>query len=199
MELCPVTRDPGSRASDVVRDMLGLAEGQRYWEALFLNSTQIFSLQMLFVIEGGYNESTLNAMTVGNYRATTVSLTLLWKSGTTTSPAAGPRRFFSETLMGDPQKLQELAEWMTQPARNALTALGHPTDALWVGIATNGKSNHPTGRFITDWAPSSNGRSIRWSERTGGTDNTGWRPRCGVATHGAGHPPQANGQHAGNT
>ena len=79
--------------------------------------------------------------------------------------------------MGDPQKLQELAEWMTQPARDALAALGHPTDALWVGIATNGKSKHPTGTFVTDWSRSSSGRAIRWSARTGVTDNTGWRPK----------------------
>ena len=166
-----------SGASDVVRDMLGLAEGQPYGEALFLNSTQIFSLQMLFVLEGGYNESTLNAMTVGNYRADDRESDPPVEVRHHDKPRRGSHRFFSETLMGDPQKLQELAEWMTQPARDALAALGHPTDALWVGIATNGRSKHPTGTFVTDWSSNSTGMAILWSERTGGTDNTGWRPK----------------------
>ena len=161
----------------VVRDMLGLAEGQPYGEALFLNSTHIFSLQMLFVLEGGYNESTLNAMTVGNYRADDRESDPPVEVRDHDKPRRGYRRFFSETLMGDLQKLQELAEWMTQPARDALAALGHPTDALWVGIATNGKSKHPTGTFVTDWSSTSTRRATRWSERTGGTDNTGWRPK----------------------
>ena len=67
MELCLV---PSARLKlRAVRDMLGLAEGQYYAEALFLNATEILSLQMLFVLEGGYNGSTLNDMKIGNFRA----------------------------------------------------------------------------------------------------------------------------------
>ena len=77
--------------------------------------------------------------------------------------------------MGDLQKLQELAEWITQPARDAMAALGYPIDALWVGIAPNGNSNHPTG-FITNWSEDRKRLASRWSEHTGATDNTGGHP-----------------------
>ena len=168
---------PHPRASDVARDMLGLAEGQPYPEALFLNPIQMFALQMLFVLEGGYNDSTLNAMTVGNYRADDRESDPPVEVREHDKPRRGSRRFFSETLMGDLQKLQELAEWITQPGRDAMAALGYPTDALWVGISPNGGSKHPTRRFATNWLKNRARRARRWSEQTGVTDNTGGHPK----------------------
>ena len=159
---------------DVVREMLGLAEGQPYGETLFLNSTEMFSLQMLFVIEGGYNVSSLTAMTIGNFRADDRESDPPVEIREHDKPRRGSRRFFSETLMGDLQKLEELAEWITQPGRDALAALGYPTDALWVGIASGG-SSHPSRRFISGsgWSMNRSGKARRWSERTGVSDNTG--------------------------
>ena len=173
----PGYRDPGPEAGDVVRDMLGLAEGQPYTNALFLTGTQVLSLQMLFVLEGGYNDSTLKAMTVGNYRADDRESDPPVEVREHDKPRRGSRRFFSETLMGDLQKLHELAEWITQPGRDARAALGNPTDALWVETSAIGGSKHPTGRFLTNWSKGTTKRARRWSEQTGVTDNTGGHPQ----------------------
>ena len=173
----PGYRDAEPGAGDVVRDMLGVAKGRPYAEALFLTGTQMLSLQMLFVLEGGYNDSTLNAMTVGNYRADDRESDPPVEVREHDKPRRGSRRFFSETLMGDLQKLQELAEWITQSGRDAMAARGYPTDALWVGIAERRWSGHPTGRFITDWSKGRAAWAARWSEQTGVTDNTGRPPQ----------------------
>ena len=166
----------GKAQAKAVRDMLGLAKGQYYAEALFLNATEIFSLQMLFVLEGGYNCSTLNDMKIGNFRADDRESDPPVEMREHEKPRRGSRRFFWETLIGDTQKLAELAEWITQPARDALAALGYPTDALWVGIATSQSRHWPRRRFNTDYSKNRWSTARRWLGRTGVADNTGGHP-----------------------
>ena len=68
-------------------------------------------------------------------------------------PRRGPdARFFSNAFTGGRAKVWERAVSLTQPARDTLAVLGHPTDKLFIAVTLTNRSTHPTGLFRTDWA-----------------------------------------------
>ena len=160
----------GSIQDETVRQnraAVGVAPGRPLKEALFLTSTEAYALMILFTCAWGYNGSVVASMTVGADRAddrdaeTPIYLVELDK------PRRGARsRFFSNAFVGERAALWENAVSLTQPARDTLGALGHPTDKLVVSIAASSRSAHPTGLFRTDWSEPQ-GASRLWNRSAG--------------------------------
>ena len=135
-----------------LRTALGLTAHRSYKQALFLSQGEIYALMVLFVCESGYNLSTLNNFKSNNFRADDRESDLPVHLVTHDKPRRGARQRHSwEALFGRRGALLEVAEFLTQPARDTLAALGYPTDELFVACALAGKSAHPTHLFLTEW------------------------------------------------
>ena len=122
-----------------------------------MTSTEVYALMVLFVCEWGYNLSVLDSMTVSGGRADDraadepVHLVELDK------PRRGVgTRFFSNAFTGERAALWERAASLTQPARDTLKALGHPTDKLFIAVTVGNRSAHRTGLFRTNWSDHGN-------------------------------------------
>ena len=165
--------DPaGQKTSGKLREALGLGPGEVFAQALFLTGLEVFALLALFVCEGGYNLSSLNDLKAGGFRADDGELDPELRMIEHDKPRRRSRRFSWEALIGRRVALQEVAEFLTDPAREALAALGHPTEKLFIACAKRGRSGHGSRRFRTDWRRTPAVASA-WSERTGVTDEQG--------------------------
>lgn len=134
-----------------IRAMLGVVERGHVAQALFATTLEVYALMLAFVSERGYNASVLDSLRVEGGRADDgrhdppVHLADLDK------PRRGPRaRYFTNAFTGRRADLWELAVALTQPGRDALALLGHPTDKLLVARVLGNHSTHPTGIFRTD-------------------------------------------------
>ena len=80
-------------------------------------------------------------------------------------PRRGPeRRYTPVILTGRQARWWEMAVALTQPARDTLAALGHPTTQLLVATSQARKTGHPTQLFITDWQAWTLG-SLSWHRK----------------------------------
>ena len=163
---------PNGKREAEFREALGLSPGRPYGTALFPTAMEVFALLIPFVREGGYNVSVLNGMQAGGFRADDGELDPVLLMVEHDKPRRGTRRFSWEALIGKRVELQNIAEYLTDQARETMTARGHPTGALFIAWAQRGASRRPTGPFITDWsAPDS--PAEQWTNFTGVTDAEG--------------------------
>lgn len=162
----PDLGSPSGATSRQARVGLGVA-GRYIKEALFLTTAEVYALMILFVCEHGYNASVLGSMTVGGGRADNLDSDDPVYLVDLDKPRRGSgARFFTNAFTGTGAGLWESAVLLTQPARDALTALGHPTDKLLIS-GTVGRSTHPTGVFKTEWPNRGNHAADRWNRSTG--------------------------------
>ena len=147
-----LTGVPGETAQRI-RAALGVTGGRSIKEASFLTSTEVYALMILFTCEWGYNGAVLDSMTVSGRRAddrdadAPVHLVELDK------PRRGAgARFFSNAFTGERAALWERAVSLTQPARDTLDALGHPTDKLFIAVSLGRSSTGQCGLFRTNWS-----------------------------------------------
>ena len=147
----PCYRGIPGEATRQIRAAVGVAEDRPIKEALFLTATEVYALRILFVCEWGYNGSVLDSLTVSGGRADDrdadepVYLVELDKPR-----RGGGARFFSNVFTGERAALWERAVSLTQPARDTLEALGHPTDKLFIAVNQGTPSVHGTGLFRTN-------------------------------------------------
>ena len=135
------------------RAVVGVAAGRPLKEALFLTGGEVFALMALFVCEGGYNGAVLSSMTVSGGRADDRKFDDPVHLVEMDKPRRGAdARFFSNAFAGERAVLWDMAVSLTQPARETLATLGHPTDTLFISVASMNRSAHPTGLFRTDWS-----------------------------------------------
>ena len=153
---------------------MGVEAGRPLKEALFPTCGEIFALMVLFVCEWGYNGAVLNSMTVNAGRADDgdndgpVHLVEMDK------PRRGTEeRFFSNTFTGKHAVLWEQAVSLSQPARDTLSALGHPTDKLFIAAVSWNRSSHPTGMFRTDWSGRQGAKVDAWNHTVEVTGDDG--------------------------
>ena len=151
-----------------VRSVLGVAPSRSTKQALFLTSAEVYAFMILFACEHGYNASVIGSMTVGGSRADDQVIDDPVYVVDLDKPRRGPQgRFFSNTFTGGPAKLWEKAVLLTQPARDTLAALGHPTDNLLIAVKLGGRSTHPTHLFKTDWPGLGNSAANAWHRSAG--------------------------------
>ena len=155
-----------------LREALGLGPDEIFGQALFLTGPEVFALLTLFVCEGGYNLTSLNDLKAGGFRVDDGELDPELRMIEHDKPRRGSRRFSWEALIGQRVTLQEVAEFLTDPARETLAALGHPTDELFIACVKRGRSAHGSRRFRTDWR-TLKPDAVGWSERAGVTDEQG--------------------------
>ena len=132
-------------------------------EALFLNGGEVFALMALFVCKRGYNGSVLNSMTVSGGRADDHDVDDPVYLAELDKPRRGAARDFWNSYAGASATLWETALALTQPARETLAALGHPTDELFIAVTVSNRTIHPTGLFLTDWSNNRGGDVSAWS------------------------------------
>ena len=148
------THGASRQAKELVRESLGLPSGTRlYCYAFFPSNAEIYALMALFVCETGFNASVITSFGLGSvHRADDPRSDRPVYTIEVDKPRRGPaNRYTPETIAGRRARLWDQAVRLTQPARDALAELGYPTDQLLVA-GSNGASDHPTHRFITDWS-----------------------------------------------
>ena len=142
-----------SNTTQPIRAPLGLAAHRPITVSLFLRSTEVYALMILFICDRGYNVAPLNSMTVSGGRADDRDADPPVHLVDMEKPRRGAGRHFSNPFAGKSAVLWELAVSLTQPARDTLDALGHPTDKLFVAVNQGRPSTDDCGLFRTDWSP----------------------------------------------
>ena len=159
----PGPRVRSAEAMAANRAAVGVGKGRQLREALFLTGKEVFALMVLFVCERGYNGEVLNSMTVSGPRADDRDADDPAHTVELDKPRRGADRYFSNTFSGKGAALWEAAVSMTQPARETLAALGHPTDSLFIAAFTRNRTTHPTTLFRTNWSKAQGGDISAWS------------------------------------
>ena len=159
-----------------LRAELGVPPKASLTSALFLTLVEVYSLLVLFVYAGGENLSVLDGMYARSFRADDRESDPPVLVVEYDKPRRGARRLSWETLIGYRASLREVAEFLTEPAREALAELGHPTNRLFIGFVARTRSSDPARRFISDWGVRSTRGAVAWTERTGVTDDNGKHP-----------------------
>lgn len=118
-------------------------------QALFPSIDEVQCLMVLLVCERGFNLSVMDALTVDSFRASDPETEESVHTVGVDKPRRGTRRYSSEILAGEAGKLWECAVTLTKPCRDALDAMGHPTDKLLV--AHRYKNLTSDGPFRTEW------------------------------------------------
>ena len=150
-----------------VRESLGcVAGGVDARAALFPTASEAFALAALIACERGWNHASIMALDLDAVervvgvagRGATYRIEL-------DKPRRGSgRRFGAQILTRRQARLWELAVAFTQPARDTLAELGHPTTQLLVAISQAAGTTGPGGVFITDWLTQSPG-SLAWHRK----------------------------------
>lgn len=125
--------------------------------ALFPSIEEVLNLMVLLVCERGFNLSVMNALTVDSFRASDPDAEDPVHTVGVDKPRRGTRRYSDEILAGEAGKLWERAVTLTQPCRDALNAVGRPTDKLLV--AHRHKNLTSDGPFRTEWTTACLGTS----------------------------------------
>ncbi|WP_129978006.1 hypothetical protein [Rhodococcus sp. Q1] len=139
--------------------------------ALFPSIDEVLSLMALLVCERGFNLSVMNALTVDSFRASDPDTEDPVHTVGVDKPRRGSRRYSHEILAGEAGRLWERAVTLTQPCRNALHRMGHPSDRLLV--AHRNKNLTSDGPFRTEWTTACLGTSN--ASRTAGGPNWTFR------------------------
>ena len=160
------------RVRRLVHKALGLARRQQMPLALYLSSREARSLAILIACERGWNASSIFRIDLARVsRADDRTTGHPVYTVELEKPRRAKNRYESETLAGRQAASFERAVSLTQPARDTLENLGHPTSLLLVARAS-GRTRHPTGLFITSLLdiPS---LSRRWNQKVHvpGNDN----------------------------
>ena len=154
-----------------LREYLGVT-GRYISDALFLSAGELCALEILFVAEGGYRPELLSEMEVGELGACKFDSSALVaqdrksRAGAPDSP---------ETLAATRARLHGIGEFLTQPARQTLAALGHETNLLFVAGSAVSRSRALAGLLITGRVESV-ARAVAWQRLTGAGDADGNRP-----------------------
>ena len=133
-------------------------------QALFPSIDEVQCLMVLLVCERGFNLSVMNALTVDSFRASDPDTEDPVHTVDVDKPRRGTRRYSNEILAREAGKLWERAVTLTQPCRDALDAIGRPTDKLLV--AHRHKNLTSDGPFRTEWTTAYLGTSS--ASRTAG-------------------------------
>jgi hypothetical protein len=121
-------------------------------EALFPNSTEVYSLLVLLVCAQGFNTSVLDSMRVNPHRADDRLTEDPIYVVDSDKPRRGPgRRFSTNTFAGSTAEIWERAIAITDPARETLAHLGFPTDHLFIARVLGNSYRHPSRIFKSDW------------------------------------------------
>ena len=134
--------------------------------ALFPTTSEIFAVAALIAYERGWNRGSILALDLskaerlddgaGGRAAYRIELD---------KPRRGPgRRHTPVILTGRQARWWEMAVALTQPARDTLAVLGHPTTQLLIATSQARKTVHPTHLFITDWQAWSLG-ALSWHRK----------------------------------
>lgn len=126
-------------------------------QALFPSIDEVLNLMVLLVCERGFNLSVMNALTVDSFRASDPDTEEPVHTVGVDKPRRGTRRHSNEILAGEAGRLWERAVTLTQPCRDALDAIGCPTDTLLV--AHRHKNLTSDGPFRTEWTTACLGAS----------------------------------------
>jgi len=121
------------------------------WHALFLTPEEVFSLMVLFAAVRGYNASTIERLTAVHQRpdgdqGPVVVRNVDMKKGRRGVGAQHMNDNLVGRRRGSAEAVYQLGLELTQPARDALASLGHPTQRLLVMRAH--KSTGDPGSFI---------------------------------------------------
>ena len=170
----PSKMGPATRTR--LRAALGIASGAPPTSALFPTTTEMFSLMLMFVYEGGENLSVLGGMEPGGFRADDFESDPPILMVEYDKPRRGARRFSWETIIGRQASIREVAELLTETAREACAEIGHPTSLLFTTSSVPKRSTDPAHWFITDWSGISGYAGPAWSKLTGVTDDGGKHP-----------------------
>ena len=136
----------------LVREALGCGPGVGTRAALFPTTSEMFAMAALSACERGWNSSSIMALGLGAVerisgaggRGATCRIEL-------DKPQRRPgHRYTSEILTGRQARLWEMAVAFTQPARDTLAELGHPTTQLLVAVSQSSEPTGPARVFITD-------------------------------------------------
>jgi hypothetical protein len=119
-------------------------------QALFPSIREIYCLMALLVCERGFNLSVMDNLTMNSFQSSDIATEAPVHTIEIDKPRRGAKRHGSEILAGDAGKLWERAVTLTRPCREALEALGAPTDKLLV--AHRNKNLTDGGPFRTDWS-----------------------------------------------
>ena len=151
----------------VVREMLGLDEHHAYWMAAFPDLAEMFNCMILLTGERAFNASASNNLSAAEHGRPVHRADGGISGKPLYVPAVNKRRRGAHaasstvSLAGRQARVWRLIERVTQPCRDALEALGHPTDKLLVACAPHRSARRPTGMFITDFSKPSYA-SLRW-------------------------------------
>lgn len=119
-------------------------------QALFPSIDEVLCLMVLLVCERGFNLSVMNNLTVDSFRASDPDAEGPVHTVGVDKPRRGTKRHSDEILAGEAGKLWERAVTLTQPCRDALSAMGRPTGELLIAHRHRNLGSH--GPFRTEWA-----------------------------------------------
>lgn len=142
----PSRRLAFSAAGKAAFDLRGVTNPS---QALFPSIQEIGCLMVLLVCERGFNPSVMNNLTVNSFIASDPVTEDPVHTVEIDKPRRGSQRFKAEILTGEAGKLWDTAVKLTQPCRDALAAIGSPSNKLL--IARGGKNYFGAGPFKTDW------------------------------------------------
>ena len=135
-----------------VREALGCGPGVGTRAALFPTTSEMFAVAGLIACERGWNYSSIMALDLGAVeriagaggRGATYRIEL-------DKPRRGPEHRYTPAILTRRQaRLWEMAVAFTQPARDTLAELGHPTTQLLVASSQSSETTGTAGVFITD-------------------------------------------------
>ncbi len=131
--------------------------------ALFPTRSEILSLMALLVCDQGYNLSTMESLTVPDLASGASAADDAVFVAHLDKPRRGEKRFFTNSITGQPAASLRQAIAITAPSRRCLTELGHPTERLILNGTCTGVTDHPTRIFVTK--NFTNGGAVRhWDE-----------------------------------
>ena len=140
-----------------LRQMLGVTRRGHIAQAIYATSPEVAWLMVTLVCEQGYNASVLDTMQATTHRADDRRDDPAVYVAELDKPRRGPQaRYFSNAFSGRRANLLELAIAITQPARDTMALLGHPTDKLLVARTLIDNHRRDTGMFKTDWSATGN-------------------------------------------
>ena len=153
---------PASRTAPL-RQALGVdADGPKYRMALSLAVHEVYAAMILLVNAEAFNSSVMARLNVGDIERNPGPKLGRWiYQANTEKPRRGAAGYEPVMFVGSSARLLQRILDVTQPARDALNALGFQEDPLLIACAAKGNSRHPSGVFITDWMDT-HGAAAKW-------------------------------------
>lgn len=133
-----------------LKGLFDLREVSNPAHALFPSIDDIYCLMVLLVCERGFNLGVMDNLTVLSFESSDRSAESPIHTVGIDKPRRGINRHSDEILAGEAGKLWDRAVKLTQPCRDALAAMGTPTDKLLIAHRSEGSR---TARSVrTDWS-----------------------------------------------